>query len=106
MTTAMLGDVYDALLEAGASPEKARKAAEAVAGFDTRANRLGQDSVANAAESRGQAADLKQGITDRFAKVGQDIAGVRAELLLLKWMVGVVIAGILVLVLRAFFPIV
>ena len=32
----MLSEVYDALLEAGASEEKARKAAEAVAAYDQR----------------------------------------------------------------------
>jgi hypothetical protein len=32
----MLGEVYDALLEAGASEEKARKAAEAIASYDNR----------------------------------------------------------------------
>lgn len=32
----MLAEVYDALLEAGASEEKARKAAEAVAAYDNR----------------------------------------------------------------------
>jgi hypothetical protein len=32
----MIGEVYDALLEAGASEEKARRAAEALAGYDNR----------------------------------------------------------------------
>ena len=32
----MISEVYDALLEAGASEEKARKAAEAVAAYDQR----------------------------------------------------------------------
>ena len=32
----MISEVYDALLEAGASEEKARKAAEAVASYDQR----------------------------------------------------------------------
>lgn len=34
--TTMISAVYDALLEAGASAEKARKAAEAVAAYDQR----------------------------------------------------------------------
>jgi hypothetical protein len=34
--TTMITEVYDALLEAGASQEKARKAAEAIAGYETR----------------------------------------------------------------------
>jgi len=36
MATVMISEVYDALKEAGASEEKARKAAEAVASFEHR----------------------------------------------------------------------
>jgi hypothetical protein len=38
--TTMIAEVYDALIEAGASEEKARKAAEAIAGYDDRFNRI------------------------------------------------------------------
>ena len=34
--TTMIAEVYDALIEAGASEEKARKAAEAIAGYEAR----------------------------------------------------------------------
>ena len=34
--TTMIAEVYDALIEAGASQEKARKAAEAIAGYESR----------------------------------------------------------------------
>ena len=34
--TTMIAEVYDALLEAGASQDKARKAAEAIAGYEAR----------------------------------------------------------------------
>lgn len=36
----MISEVYDALREAGASDEKARKAAEALAGHDSRLTKL------------------------------------------------------------------
>ena len=62
----MVSEVYDALVEAGASQEKARKAAEAVANYETRFNRVEQD------------------------------------LLLVKWMLGVLIAGVASLILKAF----
>ncbi len=39
----MISEVYDALREAGASEEKSRKAAEAIAAYDTRFNRIEQD---------------------------------------------------------------
>jgi len=39
----MISEVYDALREAGASEEKARKAAEAIAAYDNRFNKIEQD---------------------------------------------------------------
>lgn len=63
----MISEVYDALLEAGASPEKARKAAEALANYESRFSRID------------------------------------ADLMLLKWMTGFMLAGITGLVLKAFF---
>ena len=62
----MVSEVYDALVEAGASQEKARKAAESVTNYETRFNRVEQD------------------------------------LLLVKWMLGVLIAGVASLILKAF----
>jgi len=56
--TVMLAELYDALKDAGAPEDKARKAAEAVAAHE-----------------------------NRFAKI-------EADLLLLKWMVGAVIGGV------------
>jgi hypothetical protein len=38
--TTMIAEVYDALIEAGASQEKARKAAEAIAGYESRFNEI------------------------------------------------------------------
>lgn len=42
MTTALM-EVYDALREAGASEERSRAAAEAVANYDDRLSSLGSD---------------------------------------------------------------
>jgi hypothetical protein len=55
----MSAELYDALLEAGASEEKARKAAEAVAAYD-----------------------------NRFAALDTRLATIGGELAWLKWMVG------------------
>jgi hypothetical protein len=41
----MISEVYDALKEAGASEEKARKAAEAVASYENRFARIETDLV-------------------------------------------------------------
>ncbi|MFN5588448.1 MAG: integrase [Holosporales bacterium] len=65
--SAVLIEVYDALIEAGASEVKARAAAKAIADYDS-----------------------------RFTKV-------EADLLVLKWMIGAVLAGVVSLILKAFF---
>jgi hypothetical protein len=71
----MSGEVYDALTEAGASQDKARKAAEAVAGYD---NRLG--------------------------KIENDITGIRGELVLQRWMIGFNVALTVAVLVRLFAP--
>ena len=63
----MISEVYDALIEAGASQDKARKAAEALANYES-----------------------------RFSRVD-------ADLLLLKWMTGFILAGVSGLILKTFF---
>jgi hypothetical protein len=62
----MLSKTYDALIAAGAPDDKARAAAEELAGYES-----------------------------RFAKIETDLA-------VLKWMVGVVIAGVASLIIKAF----
>jgi len=62
----MLSRTYEALLAAGSPEDKARTAAEELAGYES-----------------------------RFAKIETDLAA-------LKWMLGVVIAGVASLVIKAF----
>lgn len=62
----MLSKTYDALVAAGAPEDKARAAAEELAGYES-----------------------------RFAKIETDLA-------VLKWMVGIVIAGVASLIIKAF----
>lgn len=65
--SAIVKEVYDAFLEAGVSDEKATEAAEAIANYDARFNRI------------------------------------EADLLLLKWMVGLVIVVEILPVLKTLF---
>lgn len=64
----MISEVYDALISAGAPEEKARRAAEALANYDS-----------------------------RFSKID-------ADLLVLKWMTGFILAGVAGVILKTFFP--
>lgn len=70
----MISEVYDAFVEAGASQDKARKAAEAVASFET-----------------------------RFNAIEQKLTVFQGDMNLMKWMLGLQFAGVAALVMRAFF---
>jgi hypothetical protein len=65
--SAIIVEVYDALIEAGASDEKSKAAAKAIADYD-----------------------------GRFSKI-------EADLLVLKWMTGAIVAGVVALVSKTFF---
>jgi hypothetical protein len=71
----MIAEVYDALREAGASEEKAKAAATAIANYES-----------------------------RFDRIDIDLAAVKAELAMVKWIVSGVGFGVLLLVLRSFWP--
>ncbi len=62
--TTMIAEVYDALIAAGSPEDKARKAAEAIAGYE-----------------------------NRFAGIEQPLTRMAGELKLLSWMIGFDLAG-------------
>jgi hypothetical protein len=69
----MITEVYDAFIAAGAPEDKAKAAARALADYDS-----------------------------RFNRVDQELALIKAEIVVLKWMLGFVLAGIASLVFKAF----
>ena len=71
----MIIELYDALKEAGASEEKAKDAARAIADHES-----------------------------RFDRVDGELKTIQVELAMLKWMVGGIGFGVLLLVLRSFWP--
>lgn len=50
----MISEVYDALKEAGASEEKARKAAEALTNYDAQLNKIESELATFRAETKGE----------------------------------------------------
>ncbi len=62
----MISEVYDAFIAAGAPEDKARKAAEAVANYESRFSRI------------------------------------EVDLLVLKWMTGTILGGVVALVIKSF----
>jgi hypothetical protein len=69
----MITEVYEAFISAGAPEDKAKAAAKAVAEHDS-----------------------------RFNRIDSDLALVKAEMVVLKWMLGFVLAGVVSLVLKNF----
>jgi hypothetical protein len=99
----MLAEVYDALLEAGASPESSRKAAEAVAAFDGRANRLESDLSERTTGLRGEISKVREDMAAFRGETRERFAKIEGELVMLRWMVGLVVAGVATLIARSFF---
>jgi len=88
--TTMIAELYDALLAAGSPEDKARKAAEAMAGFDVYEQRFVRVE-ADIAELKRDVAGLKQDMTEA-----------KRDLFLLKWMVGFVLTFQVALFIKLF----
>jgi len=71
--TTMVTEVYDALLEAGASEEKARRAAEVLTNYD-----------------------------DRFNRIELQLASVKSEMSLLRWVTGSTLALVVAVLVKLF----
>jgi hypothetical protein len=84
-------ELYDALNEAGASEAKARAAAESLVIGHERIERI-----------EGQTARLPK-IEEDIRRLDKELAVVKAQIELLKWMSGIVIAGVLALIIKTFF---
>ena len=80
----MLSEVYDALIAAGAPEDKARKAAEAIVGYDSRFS------------------GLESTLTNQFSKLGNDFTTLRGDVNLLRWMVGFNIALVVAVLFKVF----
>lgn len=88
--TTMIAELYDALLAAGSPEDKARKAAEAMVGYDAHDSRL------TSIETR--LTTLERDV----AELKRDVAELKRDNLLLKWMVGFVLAFQVAMFVRLF----
>ena len=87
----MLVELYDALKEAGASEERARAAAESLV--------LGHDRLERIEENTVRIPQVENDI----ARLDKELAVIEAQIDPLKWMNGIVIAGVLALISKTFF---
>jgi hypothetical protein len=94
----MLVELYDALKEAGASEEKARAAPGSLF--------LGYDRLEQIEEQTGRLSKMQDqidGTCEAIARRGKELAVLKAQVELLQWMNGIVIAGVLALIIKTFF---
>ena len=98
----MIAEVYDALKEAGASEEKAKAAATALADYGNRFDRIDLELATVKSDVTTLKSDVAILKID-FATVRTEL-GVRAELGRVKWVVSGIGFGVLLLVLRSFWP--
>jgi hypothetical protein len=91
LMSTMLVELYDALKEAGASEEKARAAAESLVIGHDRLERIEEHTV------------KIPKIEDDIARLDKELAVVKAQTDLLKWMNGIVLPGVLALIIETFF---
>jgi predicted nucleic acid-binding Zn-ribbon protein len=94
----MITELYDALKEAGASEEKAKAAAQAIADYEKHFVRM--ESKLDSIESEIKV--VKSEIKSVKTEFESEIKVVKAELGIIKWLVGLVIAGIISLIIKAF----
>ena len=102
--TTMIAEIYDALIAAGAPEDKARKAAEAVAGYEAYEARLARIE-ADIGELKRDVAELKRDIAELRRDVsGMEgrLSGLRGDVLLLKWMLGFALAFQVAIFLKLF----
>jgi hypothetical protein len=95
----MLTEIYDALKDAGASEDKSRQAAEAVAAYDSRVGDLKGELGAFRSEMHGELGAFRSEMRGELAAFRSEVRG---EMALMKWMLGFVLAMLAALVLKNF----
>jgi hypothetical protein len=88
--TTMIAELYDALLAAGSPEDKARRAAEAMAGYDAYDQRLGR--------IESDIGEVKRDVSDLVRRV----TALERDNLLNRWMLGFVLAFQVALLVKLF----
>ena len=92
--TTMISELYEALIDAGATEAKAREAAQALSAE----NLNSKDTIAEVkAELAGDIAELDQKLSGEIAETRKDIHKLQLDVAVLKWMVSATLAGIAVI---------
>ena len=107
--TTMISELYEALINAGATEEKAREAAQALACMDA-GGRAASGTKAGTAEnlnSKDTIAEVKAELAGDIAALDEKLSGKIAELdknmAVLKWMMGATLTGVAAIIVKIFF---
>ena len=91
--TTMISELYEALVDAGATEEKAREAAQALSAE----NLNSKDTIAEVkAELAGDIAALDEKLSGKIAELDKNMT-------VLKWMMGATLTGVAAIIVRIFF---
>ena len=98
--TTMISELYEALINAGATEEKAREAAEALSAE----NLNSKDAIAEVkAELAGDIAGLDQKLSGEIAGVKKDLAELDKKMAVMQWMMGATLTGVAAIIVKLFF---
>ena len=91
--TTMISELYEALINAGATEEKAKEAAEAL----STENLNSKDTIAEVkAELAGDIAGLDQRLSGKIAELDKKMA-------VMQWMMGATLTGVAAIIVKLFF---
>ena len=98
--TTMISELYEALINAGATEEKAREAAQALSAE----NLNSKDTIAEVkAELAGDIAGLDQKLSAEIAGVKKDLAELDKKMAVMQWMMGATLTGVAAIIVKLFF---
>ena len=102
--TTMISELYEALINAGATEEKAREAAVALSAE----NLNSKDTIAEVkAELASDIAELDQKLSGKITELDQRLSGKIAELdkkmAVMQWMMGATLTGVAAIIVKLFF---
>ena len=107
--TTMISELYEALVDAGATEEKAREAAQALACMDA-GGRAASGTKAGTAEnlnSKDTIAEVKAELAGDIAALDEKLSGRIAELdkkmAVMQWMMGATLTGVAAIIVKIFF---
>ena len=109
--TTMISELYEALINAGATEEKAREAAVALSAEnlnskDTIAEvkaELASDIAGLDEKLSGRITALDEKLSGKIAETRKDIHKLQLDMAVLKWMVGATLTGVAAIIVKLFF---